>query len=57
MSPDVPPPAAGDRGRTALIATLSLLVMSGLGAFEVGIAIFAGQALALGTVALAWMFA
>jgi MFS family permease len=52
-----PPPAAGDRGRTALIATLSLLVMSGLGAFEVGIAIFAGQALALGPVALAWMFA
>jgi MFS family permease len=48
---------AGDRGRTVLIATLSLLVMSGLGAFEVGIALVAEQALALGPVALAWMFA
>jgi MFS family permease len=54
-----PPPVAhaGDRGRTVLIAALSLLVMSGLGAFEVGIALFAQQALALGPVGLAWMFA
>ena len=48
---------AGDTARTLLIAALSLLVMSGLGAFEVGITIFAEQALALGPVALAWMFA